>query len=361
MAEDLVEQCSKLVITNGEDDIVDLDTSNDEHHVPKLSLQLVGRILTSKPLNFDAVRRTLLHIWSLKKGVVIRAMESNLFLFQFFHWKDVEKVLKGRPWSFENKLLVIQEIDHQQQPTDMVLNHSPFWIRLYNLPFGFRSDKRVESIAKAIGEVMEIEEDFLDVNPFRRVRVRLDITKPLKRHQLIRVQKDTTMKIPLKYEMPPHFCFLCGLLCHTDKDCSQLDDEEKEKDYSWGTNIRASPRKGLSKHVEEINTLKSRKNLFVPRPPRSVLEGAGEGATSLEKNKQGQKGQESMWSNKCMGVTPLDTESVLPATVRTRNRVEDDTLLLSHHEGQIGNENVTCINNAVDTIVYTGICGGSSL
>lgn len=139
----------------------------------------MGRVLTTKPLNFDAVKRTLLHIWSLKEGVVIRALGSNTFLFQFFHWRDRDQVLNGRPWSFENRLLVIQEIEKEQQPTDIALNFSPFWVRMYNLPFGYRSDERVKTIAKAIGEFLEIEEDFLDINPFRRVRVLIDITKPL--------------------------------------------------------------------------------------------------------------------------------------------------------------------------------------
>lgn len=228
MAADLVEKCSQLALTGKEEDVIDFGDNADEAVDDKLSLRLVGRIVTSKPLNFDAVRRTLMHIWSLKEGVVIRAMGPNLFLFQFFHWKDRDKVLNGRPWSFENRLIVIQDIDREQQPLDLVLNSSPFWIRLYNLPFGYQSDERVKMIAKAIGDVMEIEEDFLDINPFRRVWVWVDITKPLKRFQLIKLKNQNTVKITLKYKRLPHFCFLCGFLCHTDKDCTFVSEEEKE-------------------------------------------------------------------------------------------------------------------------------------
>ncbi|CAO2833719.1 unnamed protein product [Amaranthus hypochondriacus] len=181
MADELVAQCPKLNIVNDDNEVVDLDDGFDEEKDCKISLRLVGRILTEKPLNFEAVKRTLLHIWSLKEGVVIRSLEVNLFLFQFFHWKDREKVLEGRPWCFENKLLVLQEIDDEVQPSELVLNFSPFWVRLYNLPFGYRSDERLKVIAKALGDLMEIEEDFLNINPYRRIRVYMDITKPLKR------------------------------------------------------------------------------------------------------------------------------------------------------------------------------------
>lgn len=171
MAEDLVEQCSKLAFMNTEDDVIGFGHSTEDAPDDKLSLRLVRRVLTSNPLNFDVVHRTLLHIWSLKDGVLIRAMGSNFFIFQFFHWRHRDKVLNEQPWSFENKLLVIQEIDKEQQPADIILNSSPFWIRLYNLPFGYRSKEKVKIIARAVGDVMEIEEDFFDINPFRRVRV----------------------------------------------------------------------------------------------------------------------------------------------------------------------------------------------
>lgn len=174
--------------------------------------------------------------------------------------------MEGRPWSFENKLLVLQEIEKDVQPSDMVLNFSPFWIRLYNLPFGYRSDDRIKALARSLGQCMEIEEDFLNINPYRRIRVLVDISKPLKRFQLIRVKGNNTVKVTLKYERLPHFCFLCGLMSHTEKDCTVVSEEDRETGQGWGMDIRASPRKGFGKNREEIETLKLRKCLFVPKP-----------------------------------------------------------------------------------------------
>ena len=85
MTADLIEQCSKLTLFNEEEDVLELEDNLDEQQEAKLSLLLVGCLLSEKPLNFDALKRTLLHVWSLKEGVVIRAMESNMFVFQIFH------------------------------------------------------------------------------------------------------------------------------------------------------------------------------------------------------------------------------------------------------------------------------------
>ena len=59
MAEDLIDQCSKLQIVNAEYDIVDLGDGFDEDIDDKLAMQLLGCIVTEKPLNFEAVKHTL--------------------------------------------------------------------------------------------------------------------------------------------------------------------------------------------------------------------------------------------------------------------------------------------------------------
>lgn len=102
MAEDLVEKCSRLNIILAEDGIIDLGDDFVEKQDEKLALRLVGRILTDKFMNFEAVKRTLLHVWNIKNGVIIRSLGVNFFIFQFFHWKDRDRILAGRPWCFEN-------------------------------------------------------------------------------------------------------------------------------------------------------------------------------------------------------------------------------------------------------------------
>ena len=91
------------------------------------------------------------------------------------------------------------------------------------------------------------------------------------------------MNIGLKYERLPHFCFLCGLMSHTDRGCRQDTEKEKDNGNKWGLDIKASPRKGLSKS-KEVEALKGRGGrLFTPKPdlhtktvmPRSSGDGGG--------------------------------------------------------------------------------------
>lgn len=110
------------------------------------------------------------------------------------------------------------------------------------------------------------------------------MTKPLKRFQLIKLKSQSTMKINLKYDRLPHFCFVCGLLCHSEKDCSAVTEDVQPEGYGWGLNIKASPRKGLSKNNEEVQALKSRKCFFVTKPKEAAIGMSGnfEGSKDLE-------------------------------------------------------------------------------
>lgn len=51
-----------------------------------------------------------------KEKLTILLIDPSLFAFQFFHWRDKEKALSGRPWCFENNLLVLKEINGDEQP-----------------------------------------------------------------------------------------------------------------------------------------------------------------------------------------------------------------------------------------------------
>lgn len=51
MAAEIIKQCSRLKIVNEEDDIIDFKDKEDEASNAKLSLRLVGKLLTTKLFN----------------------------------------------------------------------------------------------------------------------------------------------------------------------------------------------------------------------------------------------------------------------------------------------------------------------
>lgn len=79
---------------------------------------------------------------------------------------------------------------------------------------------------------------------YLKVRVTMDLSKPLKRRMKIRKSGNDWFWIIFKYENIPTFCFICGMLGHDDKYCSRLfDTPENEITRPFGTWMRALLRK----------------------------------------------------------------------------------------------------------------------
>lgn len=186
MPEEITKICSQLRIDDEEETVLDLEELNPSGESEKVSLLLLGRLLTERSYNVEAFKRTMTNVWGLAHGVAIRVLSPNLFAFQFFHWKDLKKVMDGCPWCFDNMLLLLMEASGEEQPDYVTINLSPFWVRIKNLPFNYRSDEIIRALVGSMGEILDIEEDVLGIGRYRRVRVLMDATKPIRRFRRLK-------------------------------------------------------------------------------------------------------------------------------------------------------------------------------
>ncbi|KAL3533425.1 hypothetical protein ACH5RR_006946 [Cinchona calisaya] len=73
---------------------------------------------------------------------------------------DIQRVLGKASWSFDKNMLILKEFDGDVQPSRMVFDKCPFWIRIYNLPPNLMDkdtgllmgDKMGKAIAADVGE-----------------------------------------------------------------------------------------------------------------------------------------------------------------------------------------------------------------
>lgn len=105
---------------------------------------------------------------------------ENLFTFQFFNWKDMERVLQGEPWWFNKKILVLYELRGEEQPSTLKTSNTPIWARVYDIPFNLRTEAVVKKIGNVISKFM-VWENHGDDKWGRFIRVLLDLENPLKR------------------------------------------------------------------------------------------------------------------------------------------------------------------------------------
>lgn len=63
---------------------------------------------------------------------------------------------------------------------------------------------------------------------FCRLRIQVDVQKPLRPGIFVLVDSKVKTWVPFKYENLPVFCFKCGNMGHGVKDCELVTMEEKE-------------------------------------------------------------------------------------------------------------------------------------
>lgn len=145
----------------------------------------------------------------------------KLFLFQFYHEIDIKRVIEGSPWTFNRKVLIISRM---QDGRCVPLNKIDLWVQVYDLYPGFMTERILTEVGNQMGVfVCSCPSNFKGVwREYMRIRVTLDLSKPLKRRMKLRKIGDEWFWIKFKYENVPTFYFICGLLGHEEKFCSQL-------------------------------------------------------------------------------------------------------------------------------------------
>lgn len=248
MAEELIHNWDKLRLTEEEEVVIggDFEDEDDEDSKTQISLILMGKVLTNKPFNVEAMKRILTGLWRAKENIIIRMVESNLFVFQFFCENDKERVMEGSPWFFGKKLVVLKEIKGDEQPSEVVFTNTPFWVQLEDVPF----NRRNMSVAYEVGEYMGGFLKYDDSDPLgweaeMRIKVMLEIDKPLRRGVKISTGRTTSKWVGVKYERLEDFCFFCGKLDHVEKECQRPVKNISDDDmvYQYGPYLRGSPKK----------------------------------------------------------------------------------------------------------------------
>ncbi|KAM0871624.1 hypothetical protein ACQ4PT_039258 [Festuca glaucescens] len=112
----------------------DLDDVVFEEEGPGLRwLGFIPRLEYSQTWFFANMRSA----WGLAQGVKFRAIESNLYVLQFFCVGAWEKVMEGGPWNFRNLLVCIEPYDGFTKPSLIKLNSIPVWIQIHDLSEAF--------------------------------------------------------------------------------------------------------------------------------------------------------------------------------------------------------------------------------
>lgn len=150
-------------------------------------------------------------------------------------------------WSFDNVMLVLAAIPRGMKPVNVPLWHLNIWLQIHDLPLGFMNEKVGKQLGDFFGEFSQYDEkNSASIwREYMRVKIRIDVRKPLKRKKRITRKNGQDFVVHCKYERLGDFCFRCGLVTHTERFCRRtIDRKEEEGNREWGGWLRAQIRRG---------------------------------------------------------------------------------------------------------------------
>ena len=163
-----------------------------------------------------------------------------MFMFKFALEADKRRVLADRPWHLNKALIVLTEPEGIGNITKQAFTHISFWVQILNIPIMAMNTKAISRPGAIIGSVEEVEtnEDGECIGEIARVRIRVDVTKPLKKIIFLESEREENVPMPVTYERLPNFCFCCGIIGHQFRECVKYK-TQKQENFAFGPRMKA--------------------------------------------------------------------------------------------------------------------------
>ncbi|KAL0408771.1 UNVERIFIED_CONTAM: hypothetical protein Sradi_1811500 [Sesamum radiatum] len=155
---DLQRMGKSLVLTEDENQGVVMSVGVWQSDSEVRGFHLVGRILTHRPYNNEALKSVLQSSFNPAQGMQITFIENGRFLLKFFHVVDRDRVVESGPWAFEKNLILLAKVSEDDNPAEVELNWCDFYTRIYGLPLGRMTKEVANFIGGKIGRLKEFDQ-----------------------------------------------------------------------------------------------------------------------------------------------------------------------------------------------------------
>ncbi|KAK4415896.1 hypothetical protein Salat_2697000 [Sesamum alatum] len=126
-----------------------------DHVSSGIHLTLVGRLLSHRSVQFEALKGALIQLIQAAHGLTVRKVSEFRFRLVFAHVEDLRRVLELRPWIFDRNLVLLQPLMQWEDPLLVNLGWCPFIVHIHDLRYGQRSVEVVCYIGRFLGCLVE--------------------------------------------------------------------------------------------------------------------------------------------------------------------------------------------------------------
>ncbi|KAL0011224.1 hypothetical protein SO802_006332 [Lithocarpus litseifolius] len=140
MADDVIDGLGNMKLIVEEEEVIAISNEGRLPEIESRNLGLIGKFLTCKAFNKQAAMNTLRTAWG---------MHTTDF--------DLNRMLKGGPWSFDNQLLVFKKWQKGMAANNVKLDYASLWIQIWGAPFDMVSPQVATEVGSRLGVVEDVE------------------------------------------------------------------------------------------------------------------------------------------------------------------------------------------------------------
>lgn len=185
------------------------------------SLCLLEKVISNRTALESHFQMAMKNAWDAQPGTEFSSVAKNCFLIQFCDENDRITALSGGPWTFRGDLVAFAQVTSQLDLTPSHIGHANLCVQLFNIPVNAFTEEGLLRIGNEVGNPISAPlEGFVGGRRFYKIRIRVDLTKPLRDKVVVNHPVLGDVCAYCVYEKVSRICIFCGHLGHDLASCS---------------------------------------------------------------------------------------------------------------------------------------------
>jgi hypothetical protein len=181
---------------------------------------MVGRLNSCKAFNVESFKGAFRSLWRLNGTVDVQA-RADRFLFTFTNERDIIRVKKGGPWSFQRAMVVVNDFDGFSALSAVSLDFVWVWVQIQGIPPAYFTEATIALLGETLGRVMVVDQRAVR-DGLARVRIELLLHKPVRLEKKVRFSPSEEYNLTFKYDRLLGRCRVCARLDHVGAPCPEV-------------------------------------------------------------------------------------------------------------------------------------------
>ena len=101
----------------------------------------------------EIIAKTFTPLRRARNGFKIQSFGDHKILFTFDNKEDVDRILEGKPWSFDKHLVVMSQYENESPLEDIKFEKSKLWVQVHGILIKYMTIEPAKKICSVLGEV----------------------------------------------------------------------------------------------------------------------------------------------------------------------------------------------------------------